>query len=102
MCYKHLQIAANSHDGHAKIAGICSAVADQSNFFGHGFHTSSDVEGSESSSLEASDFRSPAAALGWSDRRKIASTRSIDTTKSLLSCSNSTGIASRGSKRTLS
>src|ERR1041384_4428085 len=36
-----------SHDGHAKIAGIRSAVTDQSNFFGHGFHTSSDVEGSE-------------------------------------------------------
>src|SRR5436305_478721 len=42
------------------------------------------------------------ATLPGSLRRKIATTRSSDTTNRRLSCSNSTGIASRGSNSTLS
>ena len=50
-----------------------------------------------------SDFEGPAfPGEAASDRRKIAKTRSSDTTNSLLSCSSSTGIASRGSNSTLS
>src|SRR5437773_3855073 len=53
-------------------------------------------------SSPASPASSATFCLAGPDRRKIANTRSIDTTNSRLSCSSSTGMASRGSNSTLS
>src|SRR5213075_15644 len=50
--------------------------------------------GPHSGSLVESPLPEASPALRLSERRKMANTRSIDTTKSLLSCSSSTGIAS--------
>src|SRR5687767_13704099 len=55
-------------------------------------YTSSDVSSSPVSSIDPLDFAPPAEP--GVDRRKIASTRSMCTTNSRLSCSSSTGIAS--------